>query len=179
MSNWIHKHPREYLPVAKKLFGTPTFVANVENGMAFWKLKGNSLYSEHVLRDEDVKHCVPAPHHDFFYTSFKIYVPPSKLIDVLRISGSIGYDGLKHYLTARCGGIGANIATLYLGSKVAMGEYDIAYVKKAGLYVSHIRGEALSFDQMEQELRRMKKKNHAKYSEQLRLPRYPLAFKKC
>ncbi|KKM74063.1 hypothetical protein LCGC14_1404210, partial [marine sediment metagenome] len=125
------------------------------------------------------RHCVPKPHHDFFYTSLKLYVPPSKLKDVLRISGSINYDGLKHFLTARCGGIGANIATLYLASKVAMGEYTIEEVKRAGLYVSHIRGEAMDHDEMEKELRRMKKTNHHRYAKQLKLPRYPLAFKHC
>lgn len=179
MSSWINKRPKKYLPIAKKLFGQPTFIANVKNGMAYWKLHGNSLYAEHILRDEDVKHCVPKPHHDFFYTSLKIYIPPSKLLEVLKLSGSINYDGLKHLLTARCGGIEANIATLYLGTKIAMGEYDIDYVKKAGLYASHIQGKAMSYDAMEEELRRMKKLNHNRYKEQLDLSRYPLAFRKC
>jgi hypothetical protein len=179
MSQWFYKRPREYLPKAKQMFGPPTFIANVRGGMAYWKLHGNSLYSEHVLKDEDVRHCVPKPHHDFFYTSLKIYVPPSKLLDVLKISGSINYDGLKHLLTARCGGIGANIATLYLGAKVATGEYDIGYVKRAGLYASHIRGEAMDYQEMESELRRMKRSNHNRYQKQLELSRYPLAFKNC
>nr|QBK87303.1 MAG: uncharacterized protein LCMAC201_02130 [Marseillevirus LCMAC201] len=188
MSNWIHKRPRNYLPTTKQLLGPPTFLANVEYGMAYWKLLGNNLYAEHMLKDEDVKHCVPKPHHDFFYTSLKIYVPPSKLEDVLAISGSVNYDGLKHLLTARCASIDANIATLYLSLKVAMGEYTIKEVKRAGLYASHIHGEAvdsrkpkvsLSHDEMEKELRRMKKINHRQYKKQLKLHRYPLAFGKC
>lgn len=179
MSNWIHDRPRKYLKQAKKLFGTPDFVANKPNGMALWKMSGNSLFAEHLLRDEDVSHCVPAKHHDFFYTSIKMYVPPSKLLDVLSLSGSVNYDGLKKLITARCGGIGANIATLYLASKIANGEYDIQYVKKKGLYASHIRGEEKSYDDMKKELGRMKRKNHKKYSRQLDLPRYALAFKKC
>ena len=179
MSNWIHKRPRNYLPKAKQLFGPPTFLANVENGMAYWKLHGNNLYAEHTLKDEDVRHCVPRPHHDFFYTSLKIYVPPSKLEDVLRISGSVNYDGLKHLLTARCASLDANIATLYLAAKVVMGEYTIEDVKRAGLYASHIRGEAMDYNTMEEELRRIKKTNHRRYAKQLKLTRYPLAFKHC
>ena len=42
----------------------------------------------------------------------KIYIPSNKLKDILTISGSIGYDPLKHELYARCASIEANFATL-------------------------------------------------------------------
>ena len=164
MSNWINKRPKEYLKDVKRLFGSPTFIANVENGMAYWKMSGSSLFAEHILKDEDVKHCVPAPHHDFFYTSIKIYVPPMKLLNVLKISGSISYDGLKHFLTARCGGFNANIATLYLGAKIAMGEYNIEKLKKDNLYIKHIQEKVLTYREMLSELHRLKRKNKKRYA---------------
>lgn len=179
MSNWKHARARDYLPEAKRLFGSPTFIANVPDGMAYWKMRGNNLFFDHTLRDENVKHCVPKPHHDFFYSTIKLYVPPEKLEDVLSISGSISYDGLKHLLSARCGGIGANIATLYLGAKVANDEYSIEEVKSEGLYVSYIRGEAMDHTEMKKDLRRLRTNNHRWYEKELKLAYYPLAFEKC
>jgi len=177
VSEWKYRLPRQYYSKVVELFGDPKFVANIKGGMAVWTQRG--LYNEHILRDEHVNHCVPAKHVDFFYSSIKFYVPPNKLNDVLRISGSINYDGLKKMLTARCGGIGANIATLYLAMKVASGAMTIAEVKRKNLYVKHIRGEAESYNNMEKEMRVMKAKNTKKYKKQLASPRYELAFKKC
>ena len=94
-------------------------------------MENKGLFDEHILRDEDVKHCVPRNHHDYFYSSVKFFVPKkNKVFDVLKISGSLNYDGLKKLLTARCGGIGANYATLYLAMMVANGKLSISQVKK-------------------------------------------------
>ena len=99
VSNWQYPRPKYYYKECVKMFGKPTFVANVRHGYALWKTKG--LFSEHLLIDEDVKHCVPRPHHDYFYSSVKFFLPKDKVCDVLKISGSINYDGLKKELTAR------------------------------------------------------------------------------
>ena len=64
----------------------PDAISVKRNGFALWLTRG--LFSEHLLRDEDVKHCVPRPHHDYFYSSVKFYVPADKVCDVLKISGS-------------------------------------------------------------------------------------------
>lgn len=177
LTKWTHRDAASYYPKAVELFGYPLEVANVPGGLCLWKTRG--LFSEHILRDESVRHCVPAKHRDFFYSTVKFYVPPKKLIDVLKISGSIQYDGLKKGLTARCASIGANIATLYLGMKVASGEYNIKHVKSAGLYGSHIRGDSLSYDNMKKEMRRMKTENRKKYKDVINKPYYGLAFSKC
>lgn len=188
LSNWKYSRPVKYYPKALKLFGKPTFKANVEGGMVRWSngskatTKGNrnrKLYDEHLLIDEDVLHCVPKPHHDFFYSSIKFYIPTTRRLDVLSISGSINYDGLKKTITARCGGIGANIATLYLGMKVALGHISINEVKRAGLYSKHIRGEAKTYFEMEQEMIEMKDMNNRVYKDLLKEERDPLAFSKC
>ena len=177
MNKWKHKLPRETYPIAVKNLGKPFFAANIPHGMAYWKTKG--LFSEHLLRDEEVKHCVPGNHYDYFYSSIKFYVPPEMIKRVLSISGSINYDGLKKLLTARCASIGANIATLYLAMALVSGKMSIQDIKRKGLYSAYIMGEALSHSEMRKEMNAMKKKNHRKYKKELKDPFYKLAFPHC
>ncbi len=175
--NWQHIKAKTYFLKAVQLFGAPVFVADVQGGMAYWKVKG--LFSEHVLRDQAVRHCVPAKHYDFFYSSIKCYVPPEKRLAVLSISGSINYDGLTKMLTARCASLEANVATLFLGMSVANGEMDIRKVKKAGLYARYIRGEIETHTKLKQLMLRQKRANNHKYKKQIAQPFDPLAFAKC
>ena len=93
ISNWRNERPKSYYPECIKMFGKPTFVANVKDGYALWKTRG--LFSQHLLIDEEVKHCVPRVHYDYFYSSVKFFIPKDKVCDVLKISGSLNYDGLK------------------------------------------------------------------------------------
>lgn len=179
VDNWKNNLPKKFYPKSIKLFGKPTFVANVPNGMAYWKKSGNSLFDEHYLKDEEISHCVPAKHYDFFYSSIKCFVPPELRLDVLSISGSINYDGLTKLLTARCGSLEANIATLYLGMCVANKVMNIKQVKKRGLYAKYIRGEMKTYNQLKKEMRIMKKKNNKKYKKEILDDFDPLAFHKC
>jgi hypothetical protein len=181
LSHWIHHRPIETFPSLVSQLGIPNWIVNKPHGMVFWKPRGglSTLFDEHILRDEDVPHCVPAKHHDYFYTSIKYYIPKARRLDVLQISGSIAYDGLKKMLTARCASLQANIATLYLGMCVASGRMTIEEVKRGELYRKHIRGEAKSHDDMRREMFHLKRENHKIYNETIRLPRDPLAEKKC
>jgi hypothetical protein len=175
--NWMNKRPRKYYNKCVKMFGKPTSISKNKNGFAFWKSKG--LFNEHLLRDEDVAHCVPKPHHDYFYSSIKYYIPDNKLLDVLKISGSINYDGLKKMLTARCGGIGANYATLYLGMSVADGKLSIKNVKKDDMYPKMIKGELIPHKELHKIMYKMKRENNKKYKKQLSYPYATYAFKGC
>lgn len=177
MNKWKNKRPRDAYSNLVKSLGKPIFTANVPNGMVYWKTRG--LFSEHLLRDEEIKHCVPAKHNDFFYSSIKFYVPPDMIKRVLSISGSINYDGLKKLLTARCAGIGANIATLYLAMNLVSGKMSIQAIKKKGLYSKHIRGEEKTYIDMKKEMIIMKKNNNIKYKKELEDPFYKLAFPHC
>ena len=177
VSNWYHSRPKSYYPRCIELFGKPTFVANVRRGYALWKTKG--LFTHHLLIDEDVKHCVPRPHHDYFYSSVKFYVPPNKLCDVLKISGSLNYDGLKKELTARCGGIGANYATIYLGMLVASGKLSITQVKAKDMYPRMIRGEIMPHKEMAKKMMALKRENNKKYAKELGLEYATYAYEKC
>ena len=177
VSNWYHHRPKKYFPRCIELFGKPTFVANVRHGYALWKTKG--LFTQHLLIDEDVKHCVPRPHHDYFYSSVKFYVPKNKVCDVLKISGSLNYDGLKKELTARCGGIGANYATIYLGMLVASGRMSLSQVKSKDMYPRMIRGEIIPHNEMAKKMMTLKRENNKKYFKELNLEYATYAYDKC
>lgn len=177
VENWYYKRPKQYYIECVKMFGEPTAKSNKKHGFALWKTRG--LFNEHILRDEDVLHCVPRPHHDYFYSSIKFFIPKNKVNDVMKITGSINYDGLKKMMTARCGGIGANYATLYLGMLVASGKLTIDEVKSNDLYPKLIRGEKLTYAEMKSKMYKMKLANKKKYSKELKLQFAPYAFTKC
>ena len=177
VSNWHYTRPKNYYKSCIKMFGKPTFVANVRHGYALWKTKG--LFTHHLLIDEDVKHCVPRIHHDYFYSSVRFFVPKDKLCDVLKISGSLNYDGLKKELTARCGGIGANYATIYLGMLVASGKLSIGQVKKNDMYPRMIRGEIIPHDKLKKIMYKLKVKNNKRYKKQLAAEFADYAYSEC
>lgn len=177
VSNWYNKRPRNFYPTCVKLFGKPTFTANVRHGYALWKTKG--LFTQHLLIDEEIKHCVPRHHHDYFYSSIKFFVPKNKLCDVLKITGSINYDGLKKELTARCASLGANYATLYLGMLVASGKMSISQVKSKEMYPRMIRGEVIPHKDMAKKMMALKRDNNKKYAKELDYQYATYAFDKC
>lgn len=177
VSNWGHKRPKAYFSRCVELFGEPTFVVNKKHGYALWKKRG--LFTQHLLIDEDVKHCVPRPHHDYFYSSVRFFVPKDKVCDVLKISGSLNYDGLKKELTARCGGIGANYATIYLGMLVANGKLSIKDVKKNDMYPRMIRGEIVPHKEMAKLMMKLKRANNKKYHKELDYEYAVYAYDKC
>jgi len=177
LNKWKNPRPKKFYPKIVKLLGEPAFKSNVPGGMVYWKTRG--LFNEHLLRDEEISHCVPARHHDYFYSSIRCYVPPNKRKDVLSISGSINYDGLKKLLTARCASINANIATLYLGMCVANNIMDIKDVKAEGLYGKYIRGEMEPHKELRRQMWHMKRNNNKKYKHQIKGQFDPLAFPNC
>lgn len=177
MLQWKHSRPKEYYPKCVEMFGSPDAISVKRNGFALWITRG--LFSEHLLRDEDVKHCVPRPHHDYFYSSVKFYVPEDKLCDVLKISGSLLYDGLKKHLTARCGGIGANYATIYLAMMVADGKLTIDQVKSDDMYPKMIRGELIPHAKLHKIMYKLKVANNKRYAKHIKDDFAHYAYKKC
>ena len=103
--------------------GEADVVANQPGGIAIWYIDNkDGIHHSIELRDEYVPHCVPAQHYDFLISYIRVYVPPEKLNDVITVSGSVGYDGLKHLLSARCASLEANMATLTTCLKVMNNE---------------------------------------------------------
>ena len=145
-NTWRHKDAKDMLMQLCDQIGDPDVFDGVQDGIAIWR--GDKLdpacAHEITLRDESVKHRCPEPHHDFLYTTVKAHVPPDKVHDVLDLSGSVNYDPLKKELTARCGSLEANLATLHLATNIATGKVDRETVQKDGLYKKHIQSISCS-----------------------------------
>ncbi|VVU94621.1 hypothetical protein CPAV1605_346 [seawater metagenome] len=164
-------------PSAKKVyldlvheFGKPNILINKEGGLAVWNEKqlNDGIHSEIILRDEAVKHCVPANHYDFLTSYINIYLPTDKFLDVMSVSGSVAYDGLKKLLSARCGSIAANLATLKTCLSIMDGKEED--------YKNNIMQKGESMDKNREFIRKFIKKNNKQYSKELKEPYYALAF---
>lgn len=125
---WSNKYAISLLKNLIPILGKPTSIAPNKHGLAHWtkdKLKAKlfgerNVFEEHLLRDENVPHKCPRPHNDYFYSYIKVRIHPKKLEDVLSLSGSVTYDPLKMYLSARCASLEANIATLKLATDILL-----------------------------------------------------------
>ena len=114
--------------------------------------------------DEYVDHDKPKQHFDFLYSYINIYVPPSKLYDVLSISGSVNYDPLKKELFARCGSFEANFATLRT-------VFNVINNKKTE-YGENINNKDDEIKDNEKYVMRQTIENRRKYRRQLKLSHY-------
>ena len=111
LSNWKNEESKRYAEKLIKEYGQPDEVTET-------MLKWNSLGSfgkgerETYIIDESIPHAFPKPHRDYVYTVMNIKVPSDMLDTLGHVTGSIIYDGLKEEVTARCGSLYANAATL-------------------------------------------------------------------
>ena len=111
LKNWKHKDAKEYAEKLIEEYGQPDEVTET-------MLKWNKLGSfgdgemETYVIDESIPHSFPAPHRDYVYTTMKMKVDSDMLDTLGHVTGSIIYDGLKETVTARCGSLYANAATM-------------------------------------------------------------------
>lgn len=120
---WVHSKPVETLDRGVlPRFGTPDVTVTGPGGFVQWdatslREKGWCL-SEMKLVDEELYQPHPAAHCDFWYGSIDVEIPFEKLAEIMGISRSLSYDGLKKRLTARGHSLGSILAALYLSLKV-------------------------------------------------------------
>lgn len=152
--NWQFSEPVEYYNVLIDMYGNPDVVGHAQGGIAIWNnsLQGKvdmltglpNIYEKIEIRDERVEHMCPSKHIDFVYSYLKIPITPKQLNDIVKLSGSVNYDMLKHELFARCGSLEANIATLYMCSHIILSYMDsnkymsIDYIHNNNEYAKHI-----------------------------------------
>ena len=111
LKNWKHDDAKGYAEKLIRVYGQPDEVTET-------MLKWNTLNSfgkgerETYIIDESIPHSFPDPHKDYVYTTMNIKVPSDMLDTLGYVTGSIIYDGLKEEVTARCGSLYANAATL-------------------------------------------------------------------
>ena len=144
---WSHSSPKQLYHELVRDYGNPDSLAMQEGGIAIWQksLQGRSdkltnlpnIYHKIEIKDEEIEHACPSKHIDFVYSYIKIPILPSQLGDVLSLSGSVNYDMLKQELSARCGSLEANIATLYLCSHVILHHIDKQYMSILQIQHNH------------------------------------------
>ena len=98
-------------------------------------------------------------------------MPPDKLKEVLNVSGSVSYDGLKKLLSARCGSLEANMSTLKTVFDVLNGVPTN--------YPENIRNMGDIYKSNKVYIEEQLVLNKNKYSNELNLPYYPGAFNGC
>tara|TARA_Y100000389_G_scaffold46461_1_gene41412 strand:+ start:1016 stop:1750 length:735 start_codon:yes stop_codon:yes gene_type:complete len=151
--NWKFKEPIEAYNYLTNYYGMCDVLGHEQGGIAIWhkslqnkidSLTGfPNIYKKIEIKDEHVLHKCPAEHVDFLYSYIDIPITPEQLVDVIKLSGSVNYDMLKHELFARCGSLEANIATLYLSSEIIMSHINknhmsIKQIHEGGEYKKHI-----------------------------------------
>lgn len=141
--NWINLNAKKVYLETVDIYGTPTTLCSNKGGIAIWNKKDlankelfglENCFNEIIIRDESIKHLCPKEHYDFIYTSIIVPVEPHQVSILSSLSGSVSYDPLKNTVSARCGSIEANIATLKLCTDLLLGNDEITKVHNNGTY---------------------------------------------
>uniref|UniRef100_A0A6C0J3P9 Uncharacterized protein n=1 Tax=viral metagenome TaxID=1070528 RepID=A0A6C0J3P9_9ZZZZ len=160
----------------------PDILLNKPYGMVVYR-NPTDFFLGHTLLDEEVKHSVPTDHIDFLYTTIHQYIPASLVHLIQSVSGSVIIDLLKNTITARCGSLEANYATLRTVLEVIK-EYretnnQIEMDKITEMYKNNLidmytnKVTNLAFIEIEYY------RNKDEYKEQMKLNCHPYAFPTC
>ena len=165
---WKYEIPKNFYHDLVKDYGKPDSLAMQEGGVAIWhkslqyrtdKLTNlPNIYHKIEIKDEEVEHACPSKHIDFVYSYIKVPIMPRQLGDVLSLSGSVNYDMLKQELSARCGSLEANIATLYLCSHVILNHIDKQYMSILQIQQNHEYKKHLNSTTEHEKVKKMYKK---------------------
>ena len=166
----VENGPVAYYSKIVEKYGKPTYLVNKRNGVAKW-IKGETEkdISPHeiiMIKDEYVKHDSPRPHYDFMYSVIEVWIPPEKLVNIIKISGSISYDPLYHHLRARCSSFAANFATFKTAFEV-LNDQDANYG-------ANIDSKEAQEESNEEYVKRMVQENQNRYRTELATSSYPL-----
>ena len=151
---WEYSQPMKVYENIVERFGLPDVLAPQRGGIAIWHnvtgqydplYKSVTVFDRHELRDELVAHACPAQHNDYLYSYIRIPITPVQLNDVIQLSGSVNYDGLKKELFARCANTCANVMTLFLATEIICSHIDpenhmnIDYIHDHAEYGKHLK----------------------------------------
>lgn len=121
--------------------GQPSIYDPRPGGLALWNkrnLSNKTCICEIMVRDENVQHLCPEPHKDFLYSCVNVELQPTDIAKISQLTGSVFYDPIKQQLTARCGSLSANIATLKIATDLVAGKVTINTIHTNGLYKQSI-----------------------------------------
>lgn len=137
---WNNRAATDYVHILAVKYGQPSAMDPTPGGIAIWKRDKlmNTCLDRIEVRDEAIPHCHPVDHLDFVYAYINYSVAPSKTLEVLSLSGTLGYDALKKQLHARCGTIEAVIATLALATQIGEGSMSLNYAQANELFSHYV-----------------------------------------
>ena len=178
-SNFTNDLPRKaYINLRNEVNKEPDVVANTPNGMVIFNYPEKGIL-RHTLKDEEIHHCVPSKHVDFLYTTINFYLEPKVVPFVQAISGSVMIDLLKNEVTARCGGTGANYATLktVIDLQEAITKGEIVSRKEINkVYVANINNMKDNFTKNKNFVISRALMNQSKYAKEMSRDYHPFAF---
>ena len=143
LRNWEHEDAKGYAEKLIDEYGQPDEVTET---MLKWNKLGSFGEGERetFVKDESIPHSFPKPHRDYVYTVMNIKVPSNMLDNLGFVTGSIIYDGLKEEVTARCGNLYANAATLGFVKDMVDGKVTTTDKEKAKQeYADRVGGDPL------------------------------------
>lgn len=178
-SNFTNDLPRKaYINLRNEVNKEPDVVANTPNGMVVFNYPEKGIL-RHTLIDEEIHHCVPSKHVDFLYTTINFYLEPKVVPFVQAISGSVMIDLLKNEVTARCGGTGANYATLktVIDLQEAILKGEVVSRKEINkVYVANINNMKDNFTKNKNFVISRALMNQSKYAKEMSRDYHPFAF---
>ena len=178
-SNFSNDLPRKaYINLRNEVNKEPGVIANTPNGMVIFNYPEKGIL-KHTLIDEEIHHCVPSKHVDFLYTTINFYLEPKVVPFVQAISGSVMIDLLKNEVTARCGGTGANYATLktVIDLQEAILKGEVVSRKDINkVYVANINNMKDNFTKNKNFVISRALMNQSKYAKEMSRDYHPFAF---
>jgi len=135
LQGWEHDDAKEYAIKLIKKFGEPD---EVTENMLLWN-NIESPFQTTYIKDESIPHEFPASHRDYVYSTMEIDVPADMLDTLGHVTGSIIYDGLKKEVTARCGDLYANAATLGFVKDMVDGKVSTDFEEAKKEYANRIQ----------------------------------------
>lgn len=130
---WQNQLPLQYLSIAIKILGAPSYVNPNAGGMAVWNndilVNRGFVFSRVELHDEDVLQVIPYPHSGFLYYWVNYDLNDILYDDVLTMSGALQYDPIRKWLRARADCHEHCIGLLNLAMHVGEQKYSKSYAE--------------------------------------------------
>jgi len=178
ISNFKNDDAKKYYSTLVYVMGKPPdMIYNEANGMVLYRNPTDFILG-HTLLDEAVEHSEPTPHIDFLYTTIHHYIPPDLVPIVQSVSGSVMVDLLKNTITARCGTLEANYATLKTVLEIIQ-KKSTDIEQTTAEYIKNITNADIESDDNLKFIETEYNINKEKYKEEMKLNCHPYAFANC
>ena len=100
MTNWTRVNALKMYDTVVEKHGLPILNINKQNGLAIWNKtsKNQLIYDEIIIRDEEIINSDIQMSSYSLYLYIKMYIPPDKLNDILKMDIRLSYNKPKFTL---------------------------------------------------------------------------------